>query len=181
MCDMDTCHLGCDKRVFGYGLCNMHYLRWRTHGDPLHEEVIMDDPRRRFWSKVDKTDTCWLWTGRLDALGYGTFTVGDRRYRAHRFAFFDGNVPLGNSGTIDIDHLCRVRHCVNPAHMEEVPHAENVRRGAGGEVARARMLARTHCHKGHPYEGDNLVYDQGKRRCRTCRLESQRARYQRGR
>lgn len=85
----------------------------------------------RFWSKVDRSggpDACWLWTGApID--GYGTFTVstGVSR-RAHRVAYElqVGPIPAG----LEIDHLCRVKLCVNVKHLEAVTHAENLRRAA---------------------------------------------------
>lgn len=120
-------------------------------------------PEERFWSKVEKTDGCWLWTGALNGGGYGRFNVGRRLY-AHRAAYlmFVGPIPDG----LQIDHLCRVRHCVNPDHLEPVTHAENVRRGEVG--TRERM--RTHCPHGHEYtEANTYVHPRdGSRKCMAC-------------
>lgn len=162
-CEIDDCSNPAHTR----GLCPKHYQRLARHGDPLYEARIVGDPVRRYWSYVNKTDTCWLWVGPLTR-GYGVFSVGTTNYLAHRVAYFRGIPPKGKSGTIDIDHLCRVTNCVNPAHLEEVPHGENVRRGRAGEVARARAAAITHCPRGHAYEGENLIVSQGKRKCREC-------------
>lgn len=84
-------------------------------------------PEARFWEMVRKTDTCWLWGGRLAPHGYGSILVGKRHVRVHRFAYelLVGPIPAG----LHIDHLCRVRHCVNPAHLEAVTNTENLRRG----------------------------------------------------
>lgn len=84
----------------------------------------------RFWSKVNKTETCWLWTAAIvQSTGYGRIGTGGRHHMnsAHRVAYemMVGPIPKG----LQIDHLCRVRHCVNPAHMEVVTSAENTRRG----------------------------------------------------
>lgn len=77
---------------------------------------------------------------------------------------FVGPIPDG----LQIDHLCRVRHCVNPAHLEPVTIAENVRRGAA---------AQTHCKYGHEYTPENTVIHHGGRECRTCNRIRSRRRY----
>lgn len=119
----------------------------------------------RFWSKVEKTDTCWLWQAGLSPRGYGKFTVGHKDWRAHRFAYELLVGPIGEGLTID--HLCLVKNCVNPAHMEVVTLSVNVKRGlvSGGH----RSSMKTHCPKGHPYEGANLIVAKGGgRRCHAC-------------
>ncbi len=77
----------------------------------------------RFWANVDKTTTCWLWTGRLNWRGYGEISVKNKFVKAHRYAyeFLEAPIPEG----LEIDHLCRVRNCVNPDHLEAVTHKEN--------------------------------------------------------
>lgn len=115
----------------------------------------------RFWTKVNKTDTCWLWTaGKWQ--GYGRYRAGTRNVLAHKHAYelANGPIPAG----LELDHLCRVRECVRPDHLEAVTHAENVRRGNGG------MPARLTCRQGHRYEGDNIYYrpDGRGRDCYTC-------------
>ncbi|WBB73252.1 HNH endonuclease signature motif containing protein [Micromonospora sp. WMMD1128] len=119
----------------------------------------------RFWAKVDPAETgCWLWTaGLVD--GYGRFMVTRQANRAaHRVAYegLIGPIPDG----LVLDHLCRVRNCVNPAHLEPVTILENVMRG---ETIVAACSAKTHCPKGHPYAGGNLyISPNGARRCQAC-------------
>lgn len=131
-CSIDDC----GKPIKARGWCQMHYYRWRQHGDPLTTRRIRGDHGARFWSKVNKDGPlptwapflgpCWLWTSRQDRDGYGRFAVEGKDFRAHRFAYKDlvGPIPDG----LTIDHLCRVPGCVNPAHMEPVTAGENKRR-----------------------------------------------------
>lgn len=84
----------------------------------------------KFWLRVDNTDSadeCWTWTGYTEAKsGYGRLSFGGARSYAHRVAYelAVGPIPEG----LDLDHLCRVRNCVNPTHLEPVTRGENVRR-----------------------------------------------------
>ncbi|WP_338185886.1 HNH endonuclease signature motif containing protein [Jatrophihabitans sp.] len=91
----------------------------------------MGDDEARFLQYVDQSGPCWTWTGvRHRTRGYGRFYVGGRggRYvQAHRWSYehFVGPIPDG----LEIDHLCAVTSCVNPAHLEAVTPDENKRRG----------------------------------------------------
>lgn len=121
----------------------------------------------RFWSKVTFTSTCWLWTASKKPGGYGQFkasgSVRASPVYVHRYAyeFCFGPIPEG----LQIDHLCHVRHCVNPDHLEAVTQQENIIRAA------ARI---THCPQGHPYNDIN-TYRLGNRRfCRECHRASNR-------
>ena len=114
---------------------------------------------------IDETG-CWLWQGRITPKGYGSYG----KLGAHRLVFemLRGPVPAG----LELDHLCRVRHCVNPDHLEPVTQRANALRGVGACAENAQV---THCPSGHAYEGQNLrVGTNGFRRCRPCT-----ARYQR--
>ncbi len=128
----------------------------------------------QFWKSVDKNGPipkhypelgpCWLWTGLLDRNGYANRTsIGTDKDYPHRFAYraFVGPIPQG----LEIDHLCCVRHCVNPRHLEAVTHPLN--------MERAQQL-RTHCAWGHPLSGDNLSIIGGRRVCKACNTRRQR-------
>lgn len=110
----------------------------------IRDAVAAREPR--FWSRVDKSgpNGCWLWQGRTGSDGYGLVTNGYRnQLRAHRaaYAYMVGPIPDG----LTIDHLCRVRACVNPAHLEPVTAIENSRRAATFVA-----YQRTQCRLGHP-------------------------------
>ncbi len=130
----------------------------------------------RFMRHVEMiTETgCWIWMGHLNGGGYGTFRFG-RTNLAHRAAYeiFRGPIPAG----LEPDHLCRVRCCVNPRHLELVTHLVNIRRGIGGRTSAARERAKTHCPRGHKYNAENTFVTQGGRKCRACRKLFDRARY----
>lgn len=83
------------------------------------------DWRDRFWSKVNKTETCWLWTGTVQRSGYGYFTLDRRERRAHRVAYelLVGEIPEGHG----LHHHCEVKLCVNPAHLEPVTPRDHIR------------------------------------------------------
>ena len=80
----------------------------------------------RFWSKVSKTDGCWEWSAALDRNGYGAFRFEGRMRLAHRISWF---LHHGSFPELQLDHLCRNRKCVNPAHLEPVTNRENTIRG----------------------------------------------------
>jgi len=130
-----------------------------------------------FWRKVEPAENgCWVWTAGKYPNGYGHVHIrtGFKRYRdagAHRIAWalVHGSVPADG---LVIDHLCRNRACVNPAHMEAVPQRENVLRGDSPAVARERWRSQTHCKRGHSLTDSENVYiipTTGSRQCKACR------------
>lgn len=131
----------------------------------------------RFWLKVSKDDSgCWLWVGTVNRGGYGMKWDGERVIPAHRWSYlhFVGPIPAD----YQIDHLCRVRHCVKPEHLEAVTAQVNSQRSTAGEVNGARQSAKTHCPQGHPYTEENSYWrpDGRGKNCRTCTYERNRAR-----
>lgn len=127
---------------------------------PRAEPIDVESRRvRRFWSRVRvDANGCWMWTASCYPSGYGSSGTG----YAHRVAYeyVKGPIPHG----LQIDHLCRVKACVNPDHLEAVTVKENVRRGLNGVL----RPERTHCRNGHPTSDP---------RCRTCIRDNNRRAY----
>lgn len=132
------------------------------------------EPIDRLEAKIDKSDNCWLWAGAIDKAGYGRMGVGGKVLYTHRlsYEFYVGPIPEG----LHIDHICRVRSCLNPDHLEPVTCRENARRGNTGELSGAKQRAKTHCPQGHPYDETNTYVDpnNGSRTCRKCHAERER-------
>ena len=127
---------------------------------------------KRFLDKVfypDGPSGCWEWMGARNSDGYGNLVFCGRWFKAHRF-FYEILVGSIDPG-LEIDHLCRNRACVNPDHMEQVTHQENIRRGDQTNKGWERNI--THCPQGHAYTADNLVKqgESKKRKCKTCLRE----------
>ena len=181
-----TCSIeGCDRELTARGWCDAHYRRWRKHDDPGTGPIA--DPvtdEQRFMVKVHKTDTCWIWTARINERGgYGVFYLNGKLEYAHRASYkmFVGDVP----DELQLDHLCHTndpacdlgddcphRACVNPDHLEPVTQAENNRRSNSLSAQQARQ---THCRAaGHPFDEENTLHNNGHRSCRQCRADYRR-------
>ena len=121
----------------------------------------------KFWSQVETTDGCWLWRGFLNQDGYGRWRYRGRMWRVHRLAWlFLGRGDL--SGDQVLDHVCRVRNCVNPDHMRAVRDGENTL-APGSKSPSALNLEKDVCRYGHPYDKPGRPGQH--RRCRTCGRE----------
>ena len=131
------------------------------------------DVRVRFDAKYDiREDGCWIWTASTATNGYGCFWDGVKLVRAHRWSYENSVGPI--PAELQLDHLCRVRACVNPDHLEPVTNGENQVRRYLWERSQAVPM----CRSGkHPLVGSALHFDvRGKSRCRTCNNEKNSAR-----
>lgn len=106
----------------------------------------MATPTQRFLAKVEKTPTCWLWHGGKSTDGYGRFSLNGRKVQAHRYSYEMHIDPIPED--MQLDHLCRVRHCVRPKHLEPVTPQENILRQ--GRIVDADWLTSRQMHL-HPY------------------------------
>lgn len=163
---------GCGATTVARGLCSTHYSRWkRGPGKTIRRRHL--PPEARFWSKVEDTSSCWLWTGATNDKGYGQLWVDRRLVYAHRFAYqlLVGPIPEGHV----VDHLCGQTRCVRPDHLDAVTGRENLLRGRPSpSTVNAR---KDRCIRGHPFDEENTRRTAaGARACRTCHRERNRAR-----
>jgi len=150
---------------------------------------LSDELLDRFEEKIERLPECgcWIWTGALQGRdyknggGYGSFRVsresnGVRPAHIVSYEHHNGPVPEG----AHLDHLCRIRQCVNPDHLDPVTPIENYRRGVGNKGE--NMSERTHCNHGHEFTPENTIMSKDSksgrmyRRCRACRKEQRKKR-----
>ena len=112
-----------------------------------------------FWDRVEKTDTCWVWT-RGKCNGYGVYRHAGQHYRAHRWSWQEVNGPVPDG--LELDHLCRNRACVRPSHLEAVTRRTNALRGVGPTAVNAKKQK---CLRGHEYQYDPTT---NRRKCPAC-------------
>lgn len=136
--------------------------------------TVVTDPIVRVLRRLDTSDldSCWLWPGWKNEAGYGMVHGAERDHMVHRVVFehFVGPVPEG----LVLDHLCRVKGCVNYSHVEPVAQRTNVLRGEGLPAENAVKDA---CKHGHEFTPENTrVRKDGSRLCRACEARRQRER-----
>lgn len=135
-CEAVNCSgLACGRIAHSHKLCDKHRFRMKRHGTTA-------DPIRVLDRYEVVAAGCWRWTGFVSDDGYGRISRHYGESCAHRYFYRElvGPIPPG----MELDHLCRNRGCVNPAHLEPVTHQENVRRGALGYGSRRVCKAGIH-------------------------------------
>ncbi len=127
--------------------------------------LAMTKAERRFFRKIQiDRNGCWLWTAATDKDGYGVFGVGDKYWRAHRFAWSIRNRPL--EAHEQLHHLCETPSCANPDHLVLMTPKQH---------KQLHMSRITHCPYGHEYTPENTyVRPNGQRNCKACALEGTR-------
>ncbi len=166
--------------------------RARLHANATQEEVRAEG-RQRILARIDVAENgCWHWNqGGTGNKGYFTMHLAGKDYPVHRLAYelFVGPIPTG----MVIDHACHTRdsscfagngclhrRCVRPDHLQPVDQATNVQLGRSWSINGLK----THCPRGHAYDGANTCYVKTKtggtaRRCRACGRDKQRERRRR--
>lgn len=142
--------LGADPRLNGWAFRKMSAIeRFGAHYEP------------------EPMSGCWLWTGRLDTDGYGGFRVNNRMIRAYRFAYETFVGPIRSE---TVDHRCRVRSCVNPAHLRLASSRDNTLCGNG---ITAQLARQTTCKRGHEFTVKVRADGRLRRQCDVCRSAAQ--------
>lgn len=177
---------GCHQPIYGRGLCSRHYQQARKDRIPFplvsqRPLPCGAAPAERFWIKVNKdgpipydmtvpyaATPCWIWTAaKMKEKGYGIFTIGHDNLLAHHFLI--GKPPQG----FETDHLCFIRNCVRPDHLEIVTRKQNIVRQRAHGRARQEF-----CGRGHNEWRD---LPDGRRQCGGCVRENMRAHRERKR
>lgn len=167
-----NCECGCGNQVRnGKRFVRFHAAKVVNRNSNL--KWTLEKVTEVFWTRVRKTETCWIWEGYKDANGYGKASWNGRHMWSHRMAFIltRGYEPVG----LDLDHLCKNPICCNPDHLDPVTHTVNVQ----------RALLQTHCKRGHKFTPENSYYrpdrkpEELNKMCRTCLAQRAAARMKR--
>lgn len=140
---MEVCSIkGCDRPLYAKGWCNMHYQRVATHSDAGGSGRSHAPAEERFWRRVDKTGSCWIWTGSRRPNGYGQMQAGGKgsaTVSTHRFSYemHRGPIPKGRV----VMHSCDNHACVNPAHLGVGTYKANT----ADMIAKGRHARRAPC------------------------------------
>ena len=148
--------------------CSVRHANYRPDAERFVEKYT-----------VNPETGCWEWTAKINQQGYGIFILamtGRRYVNAHRFALILAGVDIPDG--LVVDHLCRVRHCVNPEHLQVTTNRTNLLRGVGWSGLNFR---RTHCVHGHRFDEANTIVRKRsngamRRFCRECNNARERAR-----
>lgn len=167
---MTACSIGeCESPAIKRGWCSMHYQRWRKKGDVHYDRAkhLASLVPARFWALVEPDgENCWPWRGVINDSGYGLLSVNRRNLRAHRYSWELHNTPIPDG--MQIDHECRNRACVNPAHLRLVSPKQNSEhtdaregalskyRGVSFNKRRGRWFAQAH-HQGKNHFGGSFA------------------------
>lgn len=136
------------------------------HTKPIPE--FSKAEQERFWATVEKGASCWIWQGRpQNSKGYGCFYAQGQNFRSHRVAYTlaHGRIPDG----LVLDHICRTRACVNPAHLRAVTNKVNVTENS--RSFSAANVVKDRCSNGHLFTPENTrIYRAKGRTSRSCRI-----------
>jgi hypothetical protein len=155
----------CGGTFYARGWCYKHYRRWQRHGDPLHERTRGVKSVADVEKRAAKENDHWLWS-QVNTQGYAKADMGGKTVALHRWVYEQACGPIPDG--LEIDHLCRVRNCVNPAHLEPVTGAENKRR------SREARGIYDQCPKGHARDVSTIGRTGLVPRCAECQRQSRR-------
>jgi len=169
-----TCTVtGCLQPFYARTLCKPHYEQAKKGKIPgvIRPKDYAKSPEERLWANVNKNGPvpevrpdlgqCWLWEGCRNNKGYGTISTTTNSVLTHRVAYEEAHGPVPSK--LVLDHLCQVRHCCRPSHLEIVTHQINNQRGRGNG-------GKTHCKHGHEFTAENTyIQPSGYGRvCKAC-------------
>ena len=168
---------GCEEPSVRWGLCGPHQTKWQQEhprkGTAVHGSL---EKKFEFYIERDSSECgtwgarlpgCWHWGGTLSDFGYGLLNRSQQEsdnkttlIRVHRYIYERANGPIPEG--YEVDHLCRVRPCANPDHLEAVTSQTNNLRGTSPAALHA---AKEKCPEGHLYDRSSAA---GARTCSTC-------------